>query len=251
MVRMYIASLNGGSLRIARVAGIPIRLHWSFLGLVGLYLAFSLVSGGAASLVGTIGLVGALFGSVILHELGHALTARTFGVETAHITLFPFGGVAAMTSMPTKPWQEFLIALAGPMVNLVILAVALPLHLVTGVDALLWLAVLNGLMGLFNLIPAFPMDGGRILRALLATRLGYVPASRLAMRVGRLFAWGFLGVGIVAWLPSLILVAGFLHLALTAERRRLDWFVRQAAYEEWRRTARYVPQWTLAPRGSV
>ena len=104
-------------MRIATLTGIPIRLHWSFFVLVAFYGITALASQGFLGLVETIVLMGGLFGSVVLHELGHALAARSFGIQTAHITLYPFGGIAAMKGLPEDPRQEAIIAVAGPAVN--------------------------------------------------------------------------------------------------------------------------------------
>ena len=184
-------------MRIATLAGIPLRLHWSFVGLAGLFALFILWTTGPFESFQLLFLGTVLFGSVVLHELGHALAARVYGIDTAHITLYPFGGIAAITRMPTSPRQELVIALAGPAVNFVIFAAALLLWLPIGGWVLVAVGGLNLLMGVFNLLPAFPMDGGRVLRALLADRWGWVPASRFAMGVGQIFAIGLLGLGVV------------------------------------------------------
>jgi Zn-dependent protease len=208
--------------RIATISGVPIRLHWSFLALVGGLLAFTgLTSGvGAAASAAVLGVV--LFVSVVLHELGHATMARFFGVRTAHITLYPFGGVAAMTSMPREPRQEALIAVAGPAVNGVL---AVGFGLAWAVIGGWWLAAfaaMNLLMGVFNLVPAFPMDGGRVFRALLTPLLGWTRASRLAIAVGRGFAALFLVASVALGQLSLALVGGFLFLATWVEARNVD-----------------------------
>jgi Zn-dependent protease len=208
-------------MRIATVADIPIRLHWSFLGLVAIYSALTAWGSGLGGLIEGLALGVALFGSVVLHELGHALAARAFGIRTAHITLYPFGGIAAITRMPANAVQELLIALAGPAVNLVLVALFAPLALLFGSWALAVVAGLNAVMGLFNLIPAFPMDGGRVLRALLTRPLGFVRASFLSMRIGTGFAALFLVGGAVSGNWSLVLVGGFLLVAIAGERRRL------------------------------
>lgn len=225
-------------MRIATVSGIPIRLHWSFLALLGGYLFFSTITSGLAWGAHALLLAVALFTSVVLHELGHAMAARAFGIRTAHITLFPFGGVAAITRPPRTPSEELIVAIAGPAVNFVLLATALTLWALFGGTALLAIAAINGVMGVFNLVPAYPMDGGRVLRALLATRVGYRRASEVAIRVGRGFAWLFVAVGLVAWAPTLALVGGFLLFALGAERRRLEFQTRRAAAEALLRRAR-------------
>ncbi len=229
----------GNSLKIARIWGVDIQVHWSFI-LILFYGAFlfgrnasSLAAGAFYGVV----VILLLFVCVVLHEFGHAIVAKYFGVNVPHITLLPIGGVAQLERMPRKPMQEFLIAIAGPAVNFALAAVLLPAALLvvsmsigTGsmwalVSALmrtaqsmsvggllLTLAGTNLLLGIFNLLPAFPMDGGRILRALLALRLRYVPATRIAVLIGRgmaiLFAiWGISGGGIF-----LLLVAFFVYV---------------------------------------
>ncbi len=216
-------------MEIATVFGIPIRLHWSFLAvLVGLLLWV-----GPGSWIGTLGVVVGLFGSVALHELGHALAARAFGIDTAHITLYPFGGVAAITRMPRNPLQELVIALAGPAVNGVLFALFAALWLTLGGWVALWLAAINAGMGLFNLLPAFPMDGGRVLRALLATRMGWMRASHVAIRVGQVFAWLFIAAGVALGQWNLLLVGAFLLVALNAERQRLVAIAWERARHGW------------------
>lgn len=208
-------------MRVATVAGIPIRLHWSFLLLIGGYLVVTAVTSGIAWAGWALALSAAVFASVVLHELGHALAALWFGVRTAHITLYPFGGIAALTEPPRNAREELVVALAGPAVNGVLAASALSVWGWFGGTALLAFAGMNLVMGLFNLLPAFPMDGGRVLRALLSWHMGYWRASEVSIGVGRVFAWGFLGLGLVAWVPSLLLVGGFLLFALAGESRRL------------------------------
>jgi len=206
---------------IATVSGIPIRLHWSFLALwagLGLY---ALSAGGFASLVMAFVLGVGLLLSVCLHELGHAMAAKRFGIETAHITMYPFGGVAAIKGMPEDPDQELVIALAGPAVNFVLVAAFGLAWGAFGGRFLVAMIGVNLMMGLFNLIPALPMDGGRVLRALLARRMGWVPASMLAIRIGRGFAWAFLVLGVAFFHPGLFMIGGFLHVALNAEKQRL------------------------------
>lgn len=229
----------GNSLKIARIWGVDIQVHWSFI-LILFYGAFLFgrnASNLAAGAIYGVVVILLLFVCVVLHEFGHAIMAKYFGVNVPHITLLPIGGVAQLERMPRKPMQEFLIAIAGPAVNFALAAVLLPAALLvvsmsigTGsmwalISALmrtaqsmsvggllLTLAGTNLLLGIFNLLPAFPMDGGRILRALLALRLRYVPATRIAVLIGRgmaiLFAiWGISGGGIF-----LLLVAFFVYV---------------------------------------
>lgn len=208
-------------MKIATVFGIPVRLHWSFLGLVGTYLAFRVWTSGLVAGAYALVLAVALFTTVVLHELGHATAARAYGIRTAHITLYPFGGVAAITRPPRSPSEELVIALAGSAVNFALLFASGMLWLFFGGQALLTLAAINLVMGVFNLIPAFPMDGGRVLRALLTRPLGHYRASLVSIRIGQGFAWVFIALALVARAPGLALIGGFLLLVLRLERRRL------------------------------
>lgn len=180
-------------------------------------------------------LILAIFGCVVLHELGHALTAKRFGIRTEDITLLPIGGVARLERMPRKPGQELLVAAAGPAVNVVIASViwiglalfssTAPISDTADVRAGFWmqLMTINILLVLFNLLPAFPMDGGRMLRALLATRLDYVRATTIAARVGQGMAilfgmWGLFGFfGLLKPNPMLIFIAIFIFIGAEAE----------------------------------
>jgi stage IV sporulation protein FB len=168
-----------------------------------------------------------LFLCVLLHEFGHVFAARRYGVQTPDITLLPIGGVARLERIPEKPSQELVVALAGPAVNLVIAAVLylaldgfLPLESMEvqnpGVDLLARLASVNLFLALFNLIPAFPMDGGRVLRALLAARLGYGRGTQMAASVGQAFA---IGLGLLGLFgnPLLIFIALFVYLGAASE----------------------------------
>ncbi|MYC97415.1 MAG: site-2 protease family protein [Caldilineaceae bacterium SB0661_bin_32] len=229
----------GNSLKIARIWGVDIQVHWSFILILfyGAFLFSHNASNLAAGAIYGVVVILLLFVCVVLHEFGHAIMAKYFGVNVPHITLLPIGGVAQLERMPRKPMQEFLIAIAGPAVNFALAAVLLPAALLvvslsmrTGTmwalisalmrtaqsmsvgGLLLTLAGTNLLLGIFNLLPAFPMDGGRILRALLALRLRYVAATRIAVLIGRgmaiLFAiWGISGGGIF-----LLLVAFFVYV---------------------------------------
>ncbi|MGB5050280.1 MAG: site-2 protease family protein, partial [Caldilineaceae bacterium] len=216
-------SRMGSSLRLFRVWGIDVRVHWSFV-LILVYGAF-IYAGHSNPVVGAlygIVVILLLFVCVLLHEFGHALTAKYFNVNVPNITLLPIGGVAQLERMPRQPFQEFLIAIAGPAVNFVLTLLLLPVALLVvglGVESanisslftyaqtrmmtpsldglLVYLAITNLALGLFNLLPAFPMDGGRVLRALLAMAMPYVRATRIAVMVGRMMAilLAFLGLG--------------------------------------------------------
>jgi len=220
------------SYRIGRIAGIGIYVHATFLILLAWVALGGYQAGGtaAAALRGVISIL-ALFGIVVLHELGHALTARRFGIPTRDITLLPIGGVARLERMPRDPRQELLIAIAGPAVNValavlcyvLILATgdrpALTGGLVVGGSLLATLLSANVTLALFNLIPAFPMDGGRVLRAVLAMRSGnYVQATAAAARVGKFFALVFGLVGLlVPGYTLLVFIALFVWLGAAGE----------------------------------
>ncbi|CAN5634080.1 site-2 protease family protein [soil metagenome] len=223
------------SLKLGRIAGIPIYVHWTFfilLGFIG-FVYFARSGGDLGQVALGLGLILAIFGCVVLHELGHALMARRFGVPTADITLLPIGGVARLQRIPEAPGQELLIAVAGPAVNVLIAGVLLLLGartpvlfpLVTdvgsAVDFLNFLLFINIFLVLFNLLPAFPMDGGRILRALLAMRLPYTRATRIAASVGQFMAivFGFFGL---LFNPLLLLIALFVWIGAEAEARQVE-----------------------------
>lgn len=218
----------GWSLNIGSVAGTAIRIHVTFLLFLGWIFGVSYFSGGAqAAWTGLLFIV-LLFLCVLLHEFGHIFTARAFGVSTPDVILLPIGGVARLERIPEKPSQEFLIAIAGPVVNLAIAAVLVavagahfdPRQIASietaNMGLVQRLAVVNVFLALFNLIPAFPMDGGRVLRALLATRFGYIRATEIAASVGQgvAFLLGFIGL---FGNPLLIFIAVFVYLAAAAE----------------------------------
>jgi Zn-dependent protease len=223
------------SWKLGRVAGIPIYVHWTFLILLTwIVLGYWVQSNDLMVALEGGGFILALFGCVVLHELGHALTARRFGVPTTDITLLPIGGVARLQRIPERPGQELLIALAGPAVNVVIVALLYavfgvhfpegandPQHLV---EARFWPKILevNAFLAGFNLLPAFPMDGGRVLRALLAMRLPYARATRLAASVGQFMAIGFGLLGLSGGSPLLVLVALFVWIGAEAEAAQVE-----------------------------
>ena len=218
----------GWSFNIGSIAGTAIRLHITFL-LFLLWVFFeSYVSGGAGAAWHSLVFIVLLFTCVVAHEFGHILTARQFGVTTPTVTLLPIGGVAQLERIPEKPWEEFLVAIAGPIVNVVIAAALVLLFgasLEAGNLAAMGkasvgmtdrLAAVNLFLALFNMIPAFPMDGGRVLRAALASRLGYTRATEIAASIGQFsaFVLGFLGLFGNA---LLIFIAIFVYLAAASE----------------------------------
>jgi Zn-dependent protease/CBS domain-containing protein len=221
---------TGWAFRIATVAGIPIRIHFTFV-LILLYVGFLSSNQGHAVVAALAGLL-MVFVCVVLHELGHALVARRFGVETLEIVLYPIGGVARLKSLPSGK-AELLIAIAGPAVNLLIVVLVLSVAvfllglawlqgemflLQVPKDSLVFLLQVNVMLLLFNLIPAFPMDGGRILRSTL-TLLG-MPEDRatgIAAGIGQAIAVVFAIVGLVSTQPFLVLIALFVFLGAGQE----------------------------------
>ena len=221
---------------IGTFSGIGIYAHWTLLvmlaGIFGWFLwqSFSLT----IALAGLL-LVSTLFGCVILHELGHALTAKHFGISTLDITMYPIGGVARLEGMPKEPRHELLIAIAGPAVNLAIAAVLFVVLIATGrsIAPLFFIAnepnVLGSLMWMnlalvgFNMLPAFPMDGGRVLRAGLATKISYKNATRIASYVGQGMAVLFAIVAVfpipffTTFNPVLLFIALFVFTAARQE----------------------------------
>jgi Zn-dependent protease/predicted transcriptional regulator len=217
------------SWKVARVAGIDVYVHATFLVLLAwIGLSHWLESRAITAVFEGIAFILALFACVILHEFGHALTARQFGIATRDITLLPIGGLARLERMPHRPLEEFLVAIAGPAVNVVIAALLFAWLIVSGdwqpVDGLSVargsfaerLMVVNGGLVVFNLLPAFPMDGGRVLRALLATRLPHVRATQIAATIGQGMAilFGFLGL---LGNPMLLFIALFVWIGAAQE----------------------------------
>ncbi len=216
------------SIPLARVAGIEIRLHVTFLLLLAwLGLTFFARAGLPGAARGLAYILG-LFGSVLLHEFGHAMAARRYGVHTPDITLLPIGGVARLERIPDNPREELVVAAAGPAVNVAIALVLGTLLQAAGVPLVperVNLLTGNPLVGIlwgnlfliaFNLLPAFPMDGGRILRAVLATRMDYAAATQIAASLGQAmaFVFGFLGL---FFNPLLIFIALFVYLGAAGE----------------------------------
>jgi Zn-dependent protease len=215
--------MNGWSWRLGRFFGIDTRVHATFLLLVG-WAAFSAIEQGGTLLAAALSVLFllAVFGSVLLHELGHALTARLYGIETRRITLSPLGGLAQLEGGALSPRAELWVALAGPLTSFALAGVFFTLAAVTGsfsptsfVGGLGWA---NLMIAAFNMLPAFPMDGGRVFRAALAKRVGYRRATETAAKVGRAAAIGMMLLGLFTR-PLLILIGAFVYFAAGAEVR--------------------------------
>lgn len=218
----------GWSISLGRIAGTEVRIHLTFFLLLGWFGLVAGAQGGASAAAASIIFIAAIFACVLAHEFGHVLMARRFGIGTRDIILLPIGGVASIERMPDNPTQELLIALAGPAVNVVI---ALVLIVVFGasiapgesdpaalqnIDFVSRLALINIVLVVFNLLPAFPMDGGRALKALLSYKLDKVTATRIAARIGQAAAFGLGFLGLFGN-PLLIFIALFVFLAASHE----------------------------------
>ncbi|HWV53757.1 site-2 protease family protein [Pseudorhodoplanes sp.] len=219
----------GWSVTVGSIAGTAVRIHITFLLFLVWIFGAAYASGGASAGWTSLIFIILVFLCVLAHEFGHIFTARAFGVITPDVVLLPIGGVARLERIPEKPIEEFLIAIAGPLVNVVIAGALL---LFAGADVTSnaafaaldntkipmvdKLAAVNLFLALFNLIPAFPMDGGRVLRAALSARLGFVRATEIAAAIGQgaAFLLGFIGL---FYNPILIFIAIFVYLAASSE----------------------------------
>jgi len=242
------------SFHLARIAGIDVRIHATFLLLLVWFGFVYYAEGGHAALFAGLSFLILLFLCVILHEFGHALAARAYGINTPDITLLPIGGIARLERMPEKPWQELVVALAGPAVNVVI---AFGLYVVIGRlfglgdllpmaegggNLLTQLLAINVILVVFNLLPAFPMDGGRVLRAVLAMRMKHARATRIAAVVGQVVAVLFGLFGFLGGNPFLLFIAVFVFFGARAEASF-------AAYKEHAEETRVVS--IMQPMGPV
>lgn len=230
------------NLHLGSISGIKIMVHWTFFFLIVWIAFYELKSGGNfETVLFNIVFILAVFFCVVLHELGHALTAKRFGITTKKITLLPIGGVASLERIPESPKQELAVAIAGPLVNVFI---ALLLYFIIPVQDILqlnfkeifeslseltlqnflfYLFIVNIGLVVFNLIPAFPMDGGRMLRAILAMNMTRVKATRIASGIGKGIAVLFLLVGLV-YNPFLIFIALFVFLGAYGENKLVQNF---------------------------
>lgn len=244
--------------KIGRWAGIDVYIHVTFVVLLAALAFLNWLGSGSVLLALYATLFPALiFLCVLLHEFGHALAAQRFGIPTRDITLYPIGGVARLERMPEKPAQELVVALAGPMVN-VIIAAALyfylantrgfqPLEALTlgSGDLLQRLMIANMMLVGFNLLPAFPMDGGRVLRALLASLFDYVRATQIAATIGQGMALLFAFAGIAGGNPFLLFIAFFVWIGASQESSMVQIKTALAGIPVWR--AMMTDFRTLAP----
>lgn len=229
-----------GNLKIGTFFNIPVMIHWSFGMLVLFVIYIGLTNQLSIHEILAFGLyVIILFICVVLHEYGHALMARKYGVGTRDIILSPIGGVARLEKIPEEPYKELLIAIAGPMVNVVIAIVLSIITLIIFSGGILpsaenlellkypsefirFVIVMNIALFIFNLIPAFPMDGGRIFRSLLAMKWGRVKATRVAAIVGRILAIGFVITGVAIGNLLLSIIGVFIYMTAGSEQRAID-----------------------------
>jgi len=212
-----------------RAFGIDVRAHSSFLIFLGFIALSTAITEGLGSAIFASFLVCSVFGFVVLHELGHSATALHFGIPVKDITLLPMGGLARRGALPQEPWQEFLIAAAGPAVNFCFAVLFLVLVTPAGLIGFYssfslapaqfpcYLLAINVGLLLFNLVPAFPMDGGRILRALLAVRMGYLRSTRIATRIGKVLCFFFFLYGLFNGNFVLCLIAIFVYFGASME----------------------------------
>ena len=218
---------RSGEPRIARLFGIDVRLHWSFFLIVALF-ALDGLQFGLRGVIDAAGWIVLLFGSVLFHEFAHALVGRARGARIKDILLLPLGGATRTLRFPHRPLDEFIMTVVGPLSSFALGGVAGLLGVAAGAEFLpidlhhgslfariFWL---NAMLGAFNLLPAFPMDGGRIVRALLTARLGRLGATRLAAALGRVFA---LGLGILGFYgnPWLLFIGIFIFVAAGSEEQ--------------------------------
>jgi len=216
------------SIKLFSVGGTAVRMHLTFLLLLGWIAAVQWMRGTLQDAIAGVAFIIVLFACVLLHEFGHIVAGRRYGIRTPDVTLWPIGGIASMERMPEKPSQEIVVALAGPAVNAVIafvLIVALGLRFdleqMTPIEVIqssfvAQIAAANIILLVFNLIPAFPMDGGRVLRAALAMKLGNARATQVAAIVGQILAVVFAVLGLMGN-PVLVLIAIFIFLAARGE----------------------------------
>lgn len=220
-----------GSIHLGKIAGITISIHWTFAILIAFIVYNNYKAGhNTEQMLWSVLFVLSIFFTVFLHEMGHSLAARKFGVKTKSITMLPIGGVASLERIPEKPSEELIVAIAGPAVNIGLALITylfidfpdtekLPGILIGGVNAsnfFIQFFIVNIWLSIFNLIPAFPMDGGRILRALLSYKLPRHTATNIAARIGQFIAIIFIFIGFYSN-PFLIFIGIFIILGAYSE----------------------------------
>ncbi len=211
------------SFKIFSIFGIPVELHITFLALMLLIYIIAYFKIIPSINLLTAVLITLVFATVVIHELSHSYLAKRYGIKIERIVLLPIGGLSEMEEIPKDPAQELRIALAGPVSNLIIALISYVVLIISGSflsivlsGALYYFIIVNLLLGLFNLLPAFPMDGGRILRAFLAERMSFIKATKLAANIGKQFAILMAIVG-VFFNFLLILIAIFVYVGADAE----------------------------------
>jgi Zn-dependent protease/CBS domain-containing protein len=226
----------GSAFKIGRAFGIDLKVHWTFFLLLAFFAFVSYQrSGSLTNALITALVIVALFVCVVLHEYGHSLVAQRLGIEIQDITLLPIGGVARLKSLPTRPMDEVKIAIAGPLVNLVLAPIFFGVAFLLGSSPLdsanilqggnslgqifAYLGLINVALVVFNMIPAFPMDGGRVLRGLLATRFGPVRATDISSAIGQFFALAFFLIGLLGGNLLLALVGVFIFFGAGGEQQ--------------------------------
>ena len=224
----------GGTFKIGRFSGIDVKVHWTFFLLLAFFAFIGYqASGSPLGALTAVVMIEALFFCVLLHEFGHSLVAQRLGVGIHSITLLPIGGSSNLESLPEKPADEVKISIAGPLVSVVLALIFFGVGLLLGAvprvptDLFMGfgsvgqfffdLGFLNVVLAVFNLLPAFPLDGGRILRGLLATRLGAVRATNISSIIGQVFAAAFFLIGLLSGDILLALVAVFIFFGASGE----------------------------------
>lgn len=221
-----------GTFKIGKVAGIGLFIHWTFSLLIAFIVFINYRTGyNAIQILWSVVFILCVFVTVVMHELGHALAAKNYGIQTKDITLLPIGGLARLDRIPEKPLEELIVAFAGPLVNIILALItgsfitipdnpeALVAQLSAGVNAsnfFLNFYIVNIVLAIFNLIPAFPMDGGRVLRALLAFKFKRHVATKIAARIGQFIAMGFILIGFFSN-PFLIFIGVFVMISAQME----------------------------------
>ena len=223
-----------GAIKLIRIKGIAVSLHWTFIFLFAWILILQAINRASLSeTIWSLTAVAAIFCCVILHELGHAMVASRYGILTRSILLLPIGGVAKMEKMPDKAAEEIAISVAGPLVNLLIAALLIPfmttyipfwksstvIYNIQANNFIYYLHTVNIMLALFNLIPAFPMDGGRVLRGCLALLMDYKRATHISAITGRIIAGMFIAVGLFTFNLILVVIGIFIILAGASEEK--------------------------------